>query len=371
MREAKVRQAVPPVEAWGGRLRLPAPMFLKGTASRQKSRFRGGLATVLNNLPYMLLLGAVFLASTLLAQDNDNSFKIRTKESTISSSEMIRRFEGPIVASYTLGEGDEITVEIWNHPELSGKHVVGPDGKITVPVSGVLAVAGLTREDTQTAITGALGKYYSDLAVTVRVDKYTSYRIFILGRVSSPGALQFESQPTLLDVVTRAGGLPIGGVGADKAGLGRCAIIRRDEMVWVDLKNLVSRGNLSLNIRLSRNDLVYMPDAGDQLIYMLGEVLHPGAFRLTPDMSFLDAFTQAGGLTDDASRTKIEVIRSSTGVHRELVFNDLLATPEKVNVALEEGDIIFIPKRNLAKFSYIMQKLSPVTGFALLTTVLK
>jgi polysaccharide export outer membrane protein len=104
---------------------------------------------------------------------------------------------------------------------------------------------------------------------------------------------------------------------------------------------------------------------------MLGEVLHPGAFRLTPDMSFMDALTQAGGLSDDASRTKIEVIRSSTGVHRELVFNDLLATPEKVNVALEEGDIIFIPKRNLAKFSYIMQKLSPVTGFALLTTVLK
>jgi len=359
MSDAKVGQAVPPVEVWGRRLRLPA--FLGGLATRPQ----------VSNLPYMALLGMMFLSSALLAQDNDNSFKIRTKENSISSTDLIKRFEGPRVSSYTLGEGDEITVEIWNHPELSGRHVVGPDGKITVPVSGVLAVAGLTREDTQTAITGALGKYYSDLAVTVRVDKYTSYRIFILGRVSSPGALQFESQPTLLDVVTRAGGLPIGGVGAEKAGLGRCAIIRRDEMVWVDLKNLVSRGNLSLNIRLSRNDLVYMPDAGDQLVYILGEVQHPGALRLTPDMSFLDAFTQAGGLTDDASRTKIEVIRSSTGVHRELVFNDLLAAPGKVNVALEEGDVIFIPKRNLAKFSYIMQKLSPVTGFALLTTVLK
>jgi polysaccharide export outer membrane protein len=313
----------------------------------------------------------LFVTAALFGQDNDNAFKIRTKQNTVSSTELIKSFEGPIVQSYTLGEGDEITVEIWNHPELSGKHVVGPDGKITVPVTGVLAIAGLTRESAQAAIAVALGKYYSDLAVTVRVDRYTSYRIFILGRVSSPGALQFESQPTLLDVVTRAGGLPVGGVGADKTGLGRCAIIRRDEMVWVDLKNLVSRGNLSLNIRLSRNDLVYMPDAGDQLIYMLGEVQHPGAFRLTPDMSFLDAFTQAGGLTDDASRTKIEVIRGSTGVHRELPFNDLLAAPSKVNVALEEGDIIFIPKSNLAKFSYVLQKMSPVTGFALLTTVLK
>lgn len=314
----------------------------------------------------------ILVVAGVFAQQAPHEFQVRSKENKLSAEDVIRAFEAPRMDSYTLGTGDEITVDVWSHPELSGKHVVGPDGKITIPVTGVLPVIELSRENTQAAIARALSKYYSDLLVTVRVDKYTSYRINILGRVSSPGALLFDSQPTLLDVVTRAGGLPIGGVGADKAGLGRCAIIRRDQMVWMDLKELVSRGNLALNIRLARNDLVYMPDAGDQSVYVLGEVQHPGAFRLTPEMTFLDAFTQAGGLTEDAAADRIDLISTVTGAQRELKLKDLLASPKTLNFTLEEGDIIYAPKRRLAKIGYILQKAGPVTSFALLgTTVIK
>ena len=308
--------------------------------------------------------------STLAAQQPPAGFQVRSKENNLSTEEIIRAFEAPRVESYTLGNGDEISIDVFAHSELSGRHVVGPDGKITVPVAGVMPIADLSREEAQKAIESALGKFYSDILVTLRVDRYTSYRVFILGRVSSPGALQFDSQPTLLDVVTRAGGLPIGGVGAEKAGLGRCAIIRRDRMVWVDLKALVSHGNLSLNIRLARNDLVYMPDAGDQLVYVLGEVQHPGAFRLTPDMSFLDAFTQAGGLSEDAAADKLQLISTTTGAEKELKFKELLGVPKKLNYSLEEGDIIYVPKRGIAKAGYILQKASPISAFAILGTTM-
>jgi polysaccharide export outer membrane protein len=319
----------------------------------------------------LLFLGLLsFMAQQQMAQEQPKQFKVRSEPKVISPEDIVRQFEAPELVSYTLGKGDEITVEIWNHPELSGKHVVGPDGRITLPVAGVISVLDLTREDAQKEISSAYARFYSDLAVTVRVDRYTSYRIFILGRVGNPGALQFDSQPTLLDVVTRAASLPIGGIGADKAGLGRCAIIRgRDQMIWVDLKVLLTQGNMALNIRLARNDLVYMPDAGDQLVYVLGEVKHPGAFRLTPTMSFLDAFTQAGGLTEDAAEDKIEVVRSTSGVQREFRLKDLLTEPQALNFALEEGDIIYAPRRNLAKFGYVLQKTSSLAAFAVLGTV--
>lgn len=316
------------------------------------------------------LTGPLFLSLTLTAQEPASGFIVRSKENALSPQDIVRAFEAPKVESYTLGAGDEITVDVWSHVELSGHHIIGPDGKITIPVSGVMEVSGLSREEAQKSIQTALAKYYSDLVVTVRVDRYTSFRVFILGRVSSPGALQFDAQPTLLDVVTKAGGLPIGGVGADKAGLGRCAVIRRDQMVWIDLKALVSHGNLSLNIRLARNDLVYMPDAGDQLVYVLGEVQHPGAFRLTPDMSFLDAFTQAGGLSEDASPDRIELISSATGAGQDFKFKDLLAGPKKLNFALSEGDIIYVPKRGIAKLGYILQKASPISAFAIVGSTL-
>ncbi|HVW85536.1 MAG TPA: polysaccharide biosynthesis/export family protein [Bryobacteraceae bacterium] len=274
------------------------------------------------------------------------------------------------MSSYTLGKGDEISIEVWNHAELSGKHVIGPDGKITLPVAGIISVADLTREDAQRAIATALGKFYSDLAVTLRVDRYTSYRIFVLGRVGTPGAIQFESQPTLLDVVTRAAILPIGGVNSDKTSLGRCAIIRgSDQMVWVDLKTLLGQGNLALNIRLARNDLVYLPDASDQLVYVLGEVQHPGAFRLTPEMSFLDAFAQAGGLNEDAAQDKVEIVRGATGKNQEFRLKDLLSKPRELNFSLEDGDILYVPRRTLSKFGYILQKAGPLAGFAVFGTV--
>ncbi len=304
------------------------------------------------------------------AQEEPKQFKVRTDTRVLSPEDVVRRFEAPELLSYTLGKGDEITLDIWGHPELSGKQLIGPDGKITLPVAGVISLLDLTRESAQKSVTAAYSRLYSDLAVTVRVDHYTSYRIFILGRVGVPGALQFDSQPTLLDVVTRAAALPIGGIGADKAGLGRCAIIRgRDQMIWIDLGVLVTQGNLAMNIRLARDDLIYIPDAGDQLVYVLGEVKHPGAFRLTPTMSFLDAFTQAGGLSEDAAEDKIEVVRSVSGEHREFRLKDLLTAPQALNFALGEGDIIYAPRRNLAKFGYVLQKTSSIAGFAVLGTV--
>jgi len=306
----------------------------------------------------------------LAAQEHTNDFVVRTEAKVISPEEIVRRFEAPELLSYTLGDGDEISVEVWSHPELSGKHLIGPDGKITLPVAGVISIAGFTREEAQKKITAALSAFYTDLAATLRVDRYTSYRIFILGRVGSPGALQFESQPTLLDVITRAASLPIGGIGADKAGIGRCAIIRgRDQMIWIDLKVVLNQGNLGMNIRLARNDLVYLPDAGDQLVYVLGEVKHPGAFRLTPTMTFLDAFTQAGGLTEDAAEDKIEIVRTVSGQQQEFRLKDLLGYPRKLNFTLEEGDIIYAPRRNLAKFGYVLQKTASLAGFAVLGTV--
>jgi polysaccharide biosynthesis/export protein len=314
---------------------------------------------------------AIFCAISY-AQDPKLAFHVQTKENQITSDDAIRAFEAPRVTSYTLEAGDEITIEVWGHAELSGHHVLGPDGKITLPVAGVLTIVGLTREAAETAISNAFGRLYSDLSTTIRIDRYTSFRIFVLGRVATPGAIQFESQPTLLEVITKAGSLPIGGVGAEKAGLGRCAVIRnRDQMIWVDLRSLLSKGDLSLNIRLARNDLVYIPDAGDQLVYVLGQVTHPGAFRLTPDMSFLDAFTQAGGVSENAAADKIEVVRSATGIKRQFSLKDLLAKPTEYNFSLNEGDLIYVPQRPLGKLGYVLQKTSPITGFAVIGSAVK
>ena len=51
-------------------------------------------------------------------------------------------------------------------------------------------------------------------------------------------------------------------------------------VVWVQLKELVDHGDPLANMRLKRNDIVFVPSAKDVYISVLGEVLHPGTYQL-------------------------------------------------------------------------------------------
>lgn len=322
---------------------------------------------------FLMFIAFLSLSGGMLAQDASalkGDFRVYHKGDKTSSEDAIKAFEAPVVDSYTLDDGDEIFIDVWGRPELSGKHLIGPDGVITLPLAGSISISGKTRDQARDAVVHALSKYYSDLAVTVRVDHYSSFKIMILGRVGTPGALNFDSQPTLLDVITKAAGLPVGGFGSDKSNLVRCAIFRgRDKVIWMDLKPLLRDGRLDLNIRLARNDVIYLPDANDQLVYVLGAVKTPGAIRLTPSMAVLDALALSGGATEDASQSHIELVRPAYNKQQEIPLKSLLAPDSRINYSLEEGDIIYVPERGLAKFGYVLQKISPLTGFAILGTL--
>ncbi|MEZ5584695.1 MAG: polysaccharide biosynthesis/export family protein [Candidatus Competibacteraceae bacterium] len=75
-----------------------------------------------------------------------------------------------------MGSGDEIFIEVAGRPELSGKHLIGPDGQVTLPIAGPVQVDELSRESAANALLKALEPYYLDLAVTVRIERYGSIR---------------------------------------------------------------------------------------------------------------------------------------------------------------------------------------------------
>ncbi|MCW5969220.1 MAG: SLBB domain-containing protein [Blastocatellales bacterium] len=300
-------------------------------------------------------------------------FRLPDRANRFTPADALAQFETPVEASYRLDAGDEITLEIWGRAELSGKHTIGPDGRITLPLLGPVQITGLTREEAAQAVETAYitRELYRNLAVTVRVDRYVSNRIFVLGRVARPGVLEFDTPPTLLEAITRAGSLPVGGVGADKAALTKCAIFRgRDQVVWINLKQLLTEGDFALNIRMQRNDILYLPDSDDQLVYVLGEVTKPGAYRLTPNMTFMDALATAGGPTKDAA-DKLHLIRPNRDVNWEFRFKDALTPDSRLNASLEEGDVIFLERRGLAKFGYVTEKFAPLSGFLFIFTALR
>lgn len=209
-----------------------------------------------------------------------SDFEVPERRIEASSFELLKQFEQAGEPVYRLGPGDELVVSVAARPEISGPHLVGPDGIITIPFAGPVLIGGLTREEAASRVVEALAPYYLDLSVTVGVTRYGSNRIVVLGRVENPGVLQFDSPPNLLETLAQAGGLPL--LRPEQL-LTRCAVIRGDSILWVDVARLLT-GDLSLNIRLQRNDIVYIPDSTDTPVYVLGEVQTLGLSPDAPDV---------------------------------------------------------------------------------------
>jgi polysaccharide export outer membrane protein len=269
----------------------------------------------------------------------------------------------PPSSKYVLGSGDVVTLTVWGHPELSGKRVIGPDGEIQLPFVGSFRVAGLNADDASRKLTSALREDYLNTAASVIVDNYNSNQIIVLGHVAHQGVLTFPGDPTLLEALAKAGAAP--GKDAESGMPTRCAIIRgRDRIMWVDLRPLMKGTDISLNMSLHRNDLLFVPDPDDELVYVMGQVKNPGPYPLTANMSFLEALTRAGGPNDNAQQGKIVLARPSKNTEQIVdLENDLKKSG--TNYQLEPGDIVYVPKSGLAKLGYVMQQINPITTMAL------
>ncbi len=295
-----------------------------------------------------------------------------TPEPTLKQSpaETLRKFEPGPDEEYQLGKGDEITVSFAGRAEMQAKLVVGPDGRITLPLAGDMMLAGLTRPEAAKAIESALASYYTNLTVQVTVTKYTANRIVLLGAVDHPGMFTFDGTPTLLEVLAR------GGVeaGPNKSGTTpevnqipeRCAIYRgTDQVVWVELRQMMESGNTMADLRLRRDDVVYVPSGSERFISVLGEVQHPGAIPLAFNSTPASVLAQAGGVSDHAGNNPhIQIVDPSTGSSRVLSLKDLLDPVKSREVTLKPGEIIYVPKSGFYRATYVLERLSPLVTLA-------
>jgi polysaccharide biosynthesis/export protein len=315
------------------------------------------------------LLWAALVAGCVTAPTPDDvrvpPFKAAEKSDHVvfPSAAELAELEAPADPVLRLGAGDVLSLQVWGRPELSGRHTVGPDGVISVPMAGPTRVGLLSRDEAAQAVRQGLQRWYVDPSVQLAVEQYSSNRITVLGRVQNPGLLSFDQPPTLLETLAKAGSLPV----IDKqATLTRCAIFRgRDKVIWVDLKRLLNGGQVHLNLRMRPGDLVYIPDSADTMVYVLGAVHRPGAYRLTPDMSVMDALATAGGPNEDAQPREIGIYRPARQAVERVSLQNLMDARRRVNFALEEGDVIFVPKSGVAEFGYVSRQLA--AGLSLLT----
>ena len=91
---------------------------------------------------------------------------------------------------------------------------------------------------------------------------------------------------------------------------------------------------------------IIVTQINSQRFYVLGEATRPGAYTLIPDMTILQALSNAGGFTTYANAKKIYLLRQENGKQQKLSFNykDVISGKRtEQNIALKNGDTIVVP----------------------------
>ena len=265
---------------------------------------------------------------------------------------------------YRLGPGDVIELFATSTPEINRTYVLGPDGRVSVPGIGDVDLTDKTRSEAARVISGRLDHDYRDPRVTVLVDEYNNNRIYVLGEVRKPGEFNFAGRPTLLGALSRAQGL------TDGADLRACTVVRGKGILFeVNLYDLLEKGNRSLNLTLHPEDIVYVSANEENLFYVLGEVRSPGVFALGEKMDSVRALAAAGGPTEDGILSEVRLIRPGDE-GAEVITMDfarvLNGRSNALGTSIRAGDIVYVPRRGVASFNYVLRQITPSLNVLLL-----
>ena len=165
-------------------------------------------------------------------------------------------------AEYTIGVGDQVSVQVWKSPELSLTVPVRPDGRISVPLIGDVRAAGETTRKLSTTLSQGFSEYVRNAQVTVIVLNPSSgeylRRVRVTGAVTSPLSLAHQQGITVLDLVLEAGGL------TEFASGNKSKLFRRVgdkmEVYPIYLDDILQKGELDTNYTLAPSDVVTVPE---------------------------------------------------------------------------------------------------------------
>lgn len=237
---------------------------------------------------------------------------------------------------YLVGEGDVLKVTVYDHEDLTTTARVSGDGFIDFPLIGHVEVKGLTLAQITDKISSLLADgYVVNPQITIFIQEFKSKKAFIIGEVKNPGLYVLPGQTTFLALLSEAGGLNKDA--GDKAIIKRKAgaLDNQEDIITVDLKDLIEKGDTSLDIMIADGDSVYVTKAG--VFYVTGEVKKPDAYKVEDGTTVLKAITMAGGFSDKASKGKVKIVRKVGG--KEEVLEKV-----KMDEVVLPDDVIIVPE---------------------------
>ena len=219
----------------------------------------------------------LFLLLLLMLLTGCASSKVKAVNAADTGEGKAQEVDKISVSTFVLGIGDSLDIIVFRHDDLKKSVKIDPPGIIMFPLIGDVTAVGKDIFQLRDEMQKSLSKYLVDPQVTITVTAVQSQKVMVLGEVSSPGIFTLETELSIMEAITKAGGM------TNNAEMSNVLLIRRNknkpDISSLDLKKAIKKGDLSQNKILQGGDIIYLPAVkiADVSWYFthLGKILSP------------------------------------------------------------------------------------------------
>lgn len=246
----------------------------------------------------------------------------------------------PTPQNYQLAADDELNIDVFGYSEANYKLKVSPEGSIRIPMVGPIPVNGLTIEEAKKVITKKLANtIYSDIktgntSIEVTLGSIRSIKVDIIGEAMVPGTFTLPSLATVYHALHACGGPNSNGSFRD------IQLIRNNTVIaTVDVYQYLLNGKRQNDVRLMDFDVIKI-NPYQTRIELKGEIKKPGLYDVSQGESLSDLLNYAGGFSDNAYTSKIQVYRNSS-TERQVI---MISQNSLGTIVPQKGDTYIIGK---------------------------
>jgi polysaccharide biosynthesis/export protein len=298
---------------------------------------------------------------------------IRQQSSNVISSELTSANTAGAPTEYVIGPGDVLQIVVWDHMELTNPfgavtrdavtsgQLVAADGTVFFPYVGILQAGGKTIQQVREYIGHSLTSVVNKPQVDVRVVAYRSARIQVTGEVKNPGVVTLDDTTKgLLEALNERGGL-------NPTASRRISLLIRDGKSYeIDLAGLLSGNVPAINPLLKAGDIVHIPDANNDQVFVLGELTRQGPVIMgQQQLTLTESLTKSGGMDRlTAADSGVLIFRRPQSPEElSTVYVLDLSRPEGLLLAgefsLRPRDVVYVKATAFAQYNLVISQLLP------------
>jgi polysaccharide export outer membrane protein len=176
------------------------------------------------------------------------------------------------------------------------------------------------------------------------VTAINSFKVYVIGEGitmggTNTGVITLKRNTSLMQLLAQVGSLK-------NADLNSAYILRDEKKLNNDFFRLIMKGDISQDIQLKPNDIIFIPDNFEKRIMVVGAVKNPGIIQYREGLTIVDAILNTGGFTEFAKQNDVLIVRKEGNAimkNIEARMKDVIKDGDiSKDILLKPGDFIIV-----------------------------